>query len=195
MTLAVARRRGRASLGLARTTGQGDGALSKPAEEAIEIAPLQAEDWRRVAEIYAEGIATGDATFEIGVPTWERWDEAHLPDHRLGAWRAGELVGWAALAPVSSRCVYAGVAECSVYVAERARGRGVGVQLLQALVLSSEQAGIWTVQAGIFPENAGSVALHARCGFRVVGTRERLGRRDGVWRDVLLMERRSRLIG
>ena len=129
------------------------------------------------------------------MPTWEHWDETHLLDHRLGAWGSGALLGWAALTAISARPVYAGVAECSVYIAERARGRGVGLRLLQALVRGSERAGIWTVQAGIFPENAASIALHGRCGFRVVGTRERLGQRDGAWRDVILMERRSAQIG
>lgn len=177
--------------------GDGPSSRTQPdrkADALVEIAPLEVGHWPRVAEIYAEGIATGDATFETEVPTWEHWDGMHLPDRRLGAWGSGELLGWAALAPVSARPVYAGVTECSVYVAEEARGRGVGRRLLEALVRDSEQAGIWTVQAGIFAENAGSVALHARCGFRVVGIRERIGLRNGVWRDVLLMERRSALI-
>jgi L-amino acid N-acyltransferase YncA/protein-tyrosine-phosphatase len=174
----------------------------------IRIEPLVPEDWPEVAAIYAEGIATGNATFETAPPTWERWDVSHLADHRLvarvaaggsgaapgpgGALRPGEVVAWAALAPVSDRCVYAGVAEDSIYVAERARGLGVGRRLLTALVERAEEAGIWTVQTGIFPENTASVELHRHCGFRVVGVRERLGQLHGRWRDVLLLERRSR---
>jgi phosphinothricin acetyltransferase len=158
------------------------------------IATLGAGDWPAVRAIFAEGIATGDATFETQAPAWAEWDASHLADHRLVARLGGEVVGWAALSPVSDRCCYAGVAEDSVYVAARARGRGVGTALLAGLVERSERAGIWTLQAGIFPENAASVALHQRCGFRVVGVRERLGRLDGAWRDVLLLERRSEVI-
>jgi L-amino acid N-acyltransferase YncA len=159
----------------------------------LRIDPLQPRDWPAVAAIYAEGIATGNATFETAPPTWERWDATHLPDHRLVV-RAGDgrVVAWAALAPVSDRCVYAGVAEDSIYVAEAARGRGVGRRLLTALLEGAEEAGIWTVQTGIFPENTASVELHRHCGFRVVGVRERLGQLHGRWRDVLLLERRSR---
>jgi L-amino acid N-acyltransferase YncA len=162
--------------------------------DGLRIEPLRPQDWPAVAAIYAEGIATGDATFETAPPTWERWDASHLPDHRLVArTRTGGDAGvaaWAALAPVSDRCAYAGVAESSIYVAERARGLGVGRRLLTALVEGAGQAGIWTVQTGIFPENTASLALHRRCGFRVVGVRERLGRLHGRWRDVLLLERR-----
>lgn len=156
---------------------------------------MRPADWPGAAEIYAEGIATGIATFETEVPTWERWDETHLPEPRLVARRGTDLAGWAALSAVSGRRVYAGVAECSIYVAERERGSGVGTRLLAALVERSERAGIWTIQAGIFRENAASIALHARSGFRVVGIREQLARRDGVWRDVVLMERRSAIVG
>ncbi len=159
------------------------------------IAPLRPADWDDVARIYAEGIATGDATFETDVPDWERWDAAHMPGHRLAATAGGVLVGWAALSAVSERCVYAGVAEVSVYVAATARGRGVGAALLEALIASSEAGGVWTLQAGIFPENEASVRLHERAGFRVVGRRSRLGRLHGAWRDVLLMERRSPVVG
>ncbi len=162
---------------------------------AVAIEPLQPEHWQAVARIYAQGIATGNATFETEVPSWERWDASHLPDQRLVVLRAGELVGWAALSPVSDRCVYGGVAEESVYVAEEARGQGVGRALLEALVESSEAAGIWTIETGIFPENEASVRLHERVGFRVVGVRKRLGKHHGVWRDVLLLERRSPRIG
>ena len=160
-----------------------------------KIVPLRAEHWDAVARIYAQGIATGHATFETEVPSWERWDASHLPDQRLVALREGEVVGWAALSPVSDRCVYGGVAEESVYVAEEARGRGVGQALLEALIERSEAANIWTIQTGIFPENEASVHLHERAGFRIVGTRERLGQHGGVWRDVLLLERRSPTVG
>jgi L-amino acid N-acyltransferase YncA len=157
----------------------------------VEIEPLRPDHWPAVRAIYQAGIATGNATFETAVPTWEAWDAAHLPDHRLVARDDGRVLAWAALAPVSDRCAYAGVAEGSIYVAPGAQGRGVGRQLLDALVASAERAGIWTVQTGIFPENRASVRLHQACGFRVVGVRERLGRLEGRWRDVLLLERRS----
>lgn len=161
----------------------------------MTIEPMEAADWTRVAAIYAEGLATGDATFETAVPSWEDWDADHLESCRLVAREAGAVVGWAALSPVSERCVYGGVAEVSVYVGAVARGRGIGRALLDALVAASEEAGLWTLQAGVFPENTASVAVHERCGFRVVGTRERLGRLDGRWRDVLLLERRSPAVG
>jgi phosphinothricin acetyltransferase len=161
----------------------------------VAIASLGPGDWDDVARIYAEGIATRLATFETEVPSWEAWNDAHLAEHRFMAYEAGRAAGWAALAPVSSRCVYAGVAEVSVYVAAAARGRGVGTALLSALVASSEAGGVWTLEAGILPENEASVRMHERCGFRVVGRRERLGRMDGEWRDVLLLERRSRVAG
>jgi len=157
----------------------------------IALGPLRAEDWEAVGAIYAQGIATRNATFETEVPTFDRWDRAHLSGHRLVARLDDAIVGWAALAPVSDRCVYGGVAEDSVYIAADARGRGVGQALLSTLVERAEDAGIWTVQTGIFPENAASVQLHLRCGFRVVGRRERLAQLDGTWRDVLFLERRS----
>jgi phosphinothricin acetyltransferase len=152
-------------------------------------------DWPSVASIYADGIATGDATFETVVPPFEAWDASHLAAPRLVARRDGQVLAFAGLAPVSARAVYRGVAEVTIYVAAAARGRGVGRRLLEALVEAAEAAGIWTLQAGIFPENEASVALHRACGFRVVGRRERLGELDGVWRDVLLLERRSARIG
>ena len=167
------------------------------------IEELRAGDRQAVLDIYAEGIATGDATFETEAPSWEKWDASHLREPRLVA-RTGEGVkegmqedvkGWAALSPVSSRVVYAGVAEVSVYVGAGSRGEGVGGALLAALVEASERAGLWTLQAGIFPENEASVRLHLRCGFREVGRRERIGRMDGRWRDTLLFERRSRVVG
>lgn len=153
------------------------------------------DDWADVRRIYAQGIATGDATFETEVPSWEEWDRAHLAEVRLVARRGGGVVGWAALNPVSGRCVYGGVAEVSVYVAAEDRGEGVGRALLEELIRASEAAGLWTLQAGIFPENRASVRLHESCGFRRVGRRERLGRLAGRWRDVLLLERRSDLVG
>ena len=158
------------------------------------IDAMRAEDWGRVRSIYLEGIATGHATFETDAPPWEAWDAGHLQKPRLVARAGDEILGWAALSPVSSRCVYGGVAEVSVYVGEEGRGRGVGRALLEALVGESEQAGIWTLQAGIFPENTASVRLHLRCGFREVGRRERIGKLKGVWRDTLLLERRSRSV-
>jgi L-amino acid N-acyltransferase YncA len=160
----------------------------------MELQAMQPGDWPEVRAIFEAGIATGDATFETVAPDWPAWDAAHLPDHRLVARDGGRVVGWTALAPVSDRCAYAGVAEASIYVAPHAQGRGVGRALLAAVVASAERGGIWTVQTGIFPENRASVRLHEACGFRVVGVRERLGRLHGRWRDVLLLERRSPVI-
>jgi L-amino acid N-acyltransferase YncA len=151
---------------------------------------MRSEDWPRVAEIYAEGIATGEATFETDVPSWVEWDSSHRPDLRIVAERGGELVGWAALAPVSRRPCYAGVAEESVYVADRTRGRGVGSSLLRTLLERADRAGVWTIQTSIFPENVASIELHRRCGFRAVGRRERIAQLRGVWRDTVVMERR-----
>jgi L-amino acid N-acyltransferase YncA len=156
------------------------------------IRELDPKDWPAVRTIFEEGIATGQATFETEAPSWEDWDGAH--SMRLVAEEDGEVVGWAALAPYSARACYAGVAEESVYVAARARGKGVGRALLAALVDRSEHAGIWTLQAGVFPENRASVTLHLGCGFRLVGVLERIGRLNGEWRDVLLLERRSEVI-
>jgi phosphinothricin acetyltransferase len=158
----------------------------------VSCRSLTAEDWPDVKAIYEEGIASGDATFERAAPPWPDWDAAHLSSCRIVALSGdGRMVGWAALSPVSSRCVYTGVAEVSVYVTSSARGRGVGTRLLTTLVERSEANGLWTLQAGIFPENTASVTLHERCGFRIVGRRERLGQMGGRWRDVLLLERRS----
>ena len=164
-------------------------------ESRVRLEPLRPEHWPRVAEIYRQGIATGNATFETEVPSWESWDEAHLEEGRLVAVLDREVVGWAALSPVSERCVYAGVAEVSVYVAEAARGAGVGRRLLEGLVQASEEAGVWTLQAGMFPENEASLALHRAAGFRLLGRREGLGKLEGRWRDVLLLERRSEAVG
>jgi L-amino acid N-acyltransferase YncA len=164
-------------------------------EDEIRIEPLRPEDWPSVRAIYLEGIATGNATFEQTAPEWEKWDAGHLPEARIVARSDGNVLGWAALSGVSSRCVYAGVAEVSIYVAERARGRRVGRRLMAQLIADSEAAGIWTLQAGIFPENVASIALHESAGFRIVGRRERLGQMNGCWRDVVLMERRSAVTG
>jgi L-amino acid N-acyltransferase YncA len=161
---------------------------------AVDVRHLRPADWPEVARILGEGIATGNATFETEVPSWADWDAAHLAEHRLLAEREGRVVGWIALAPVSARECYAGVAEVSVYVGEEARGEGVGAELLAALVESSERARIWTLQTGAFPENEASLRLLRRFGFRAVGTRERIGRLHGFWRDVLLLERRSEVI-
>lgn len=159
------------------------------------VGEMRDVDWGMVRSIYQEGIATGNATFETSVPAWEAWDAGHLRDCRFIAREEGRVVGWAVLSPVSGRCVYAGVAEVSVYVTASARGKGVGKALLRALVEGSERQGIWTLQAGIFPENEASIALHKSCGFREVGRRERLGQMNGAWRDVVLMERRSNVVG
>lgn len=168
-----------------------------PAETkpAIAVVPMGPGDWDAVRAIYREGIATRNATFETEAPAWEKWDRDRLPCCRLVARDGTGVLGWAALSPVSSRLVYAGVAEASIYVAAQARGRGIGAALLQALITASEQAGIWTLQAGIFPENAASLPMCQRAGFRIVGTRERIGCMDGRWRDTVLMERRSAVAG
>jgi L-amino acid N-acyltransferase YncA len=163
---------------------------SRPAT-AVDIEPMGPADWPAVREIYAAGIATANATFETEPPDWARWDASHLAEHRFVARQGDTVVGWVALAPVSDRCAYAGVAENSVYLTSDARGQGVGRQLLEAAIRSADAAGIWTLQTGIFPENAVSIELHRRCGFRIVGVRERLGMLHGSWRDVVLMERRK----
>lgn len=160
-----------------------------------EIVPMTQQHWEAVREIYAQGIATGNATFEQAVPAWKEWDSRHLATCRLVAHLGTEVLGWAALSRVSARRVYEGVAEVSIYVADQAQGQGIGSRLLAALVAESEQNGIWTLQAGIFPENAASMRVHQQAGFRVVGTRERIGCMDGRWRDTMLMERRSAVIG
>ena len=159
--------------------------------EELTIRELRPEHWPGVARVFEDGIATRNATFETEAPTWEAWDSSHLPEHRVVALRGGDVIGWAAVSPVSDRCCYGGVVENSVYVAESARGQGVGQRLLEELIASTEAAGIWTIEAGMFPENDGSIRLHERVGFEVVGRRKRLGKLDGVWRDVILLERRS----
>jgi phosphinothricin acetyltransferase len=152
--------------------------------------------WDEVRAIYLEGLATGDASFETSAPEWERWDASHMRCCRLVALEGARVAGWAALSAVSARSVYAGVAEVSVYVGAEFRGTGAGRLLLSTLVAESEGNGVWTLQAGVFPENVASVALHLACGFREVGRRESIGRtKDGRWRDTLLLERRSRVVG
>jgi L-amino acid N-acyltransferase YncA len=156
----------------------------------VLVRPLHPDDYPAVAAIFAEGIATGLATFETTVPTWEDWDAVHLDEHRFVAELDGEVVGWVAVVPYSRRPVYRGVGEESVYVAERARGREVGRALLDAVIESARAGGLWTLQAGIFPGNGASLAVHRGAGFREVGVRERIGQLDGVWRDVILLELR-----
>jgi L-amino acid N-acyltransferase YncA len=163
-------------------------------DQILTIDEMLPEDWNHVVNIYLEGIATGNATFQQSAPSWEEWDTNHLGRGRFVARSNGLVVGWAALTPVSSRCVYSGVAEVSVYVSSTQQGKGIGSSLLDRLIESSEKEGIWTLQAGIFPENKSSIALHKKKGFRVVGVRERIGKMNGVWRDVILLERRSESI-
>jgi phosphinothricin acetyltransferase len=160
----------------------------------VEIRELREEDWPAVRSIFEQGIAGGNATFEAEAPSWEAWDGAQLDDHRWVAVAGGRVVGWAAAHPVSSRPCYRGVVEHSVYVDDGSQGRGIGRALLERLFESTEKAGIWTIQTGVFPENEASLALHEKCGFRVVGRQERLGKLDGVWRDVVVLERRSERI-
>jgi phosphinothricin acetyltransferase len=156
------------------------------------IDQMTPNDWEQVRSIYLEGIRGGNATFETDAPSWEKWDEGHLSIGRLVMRDKEQVVGWAALSPVSKRVVYRGVVEVTVYVAESARGKGIGRALLEALIAESEKNGIWTLQASIFPENTASIELHLRCGFREVGRRERIAMLNGVWRDTLLFERRRR---
>ncbi len=161
---------------------------------------MKQEDWEQVRSIYLEGIRTGNSTFESNAPDWEKWDSSHLPDHRLVVREGNRILAWAALSPVSSRCVYSGVAELSLYVTAECRGKGVGSVLLEAVILSTEKAGLWTLQGGIFPENTASLSLAKKHGFKEVGKREKLGKMTygflaGTWRDVILVERRSTVAG
>jgi phosphinothricin acetyltransferase len=160
----------------------------------MEIIPLLPEHWQAVRTIYEQGIATGHATFQTSAPEWGEWDDAHLKHCRLVAILDNRVAGWAALTPVSGRCVYAGVAEVSVYIAAFSRGLGIGEELLQALIAESEKNGLWTLQAGIFPENIASIRIHEKTGFRQVGYREKIGQMNGIWRDTVLLERRSKII-
>jgi len=161
----------------------------------ISVRPMQPDDWSLVSQIYKEGIATGFATFEKSIPSYKSWNSAHMQSCRIVAIENKTILGWAALSPVSSRCVYGGVAEVSVYISEKHRGKGVGKLLIQSLIEKSESEGIWTLQSGIFPENEGSIRLHEKAGFRRIGKRERVGRLDGIWKDNVLFERRSKTVG
>jgi L-amino acid N-acyltransferase YncA len=161
----------------------------------VQLQLLQKEHWPRVRAIYQEGIATGQATFLPAAPEWEEWDEGHLAHSRIVALSGGDVTGWAALSPVSRRPHYEGVAEVSVYVSEAARGKKIGSALLSELIRQSEANGIWTLQSSIFPENLASVRLHEQHGFRLMGRRERIARHNGVWRDTIIMERRSKIVG
>jgi phosphinothricin acetyltransferase len=161
----------------------------------MTIITMLTDHWEAVKIIYEQGIDTGNATFETAAPSWQAWNSAHLKTCRIIAIENDEVLGWAALTPVSSRCVYAGVAEVSVYVAANARGKNVGSRLLHELISQSEQDGIWTLQSGIFPENNASIAIHEKNGFRIIGYRERIGKMGDIWRDNILMERRSSKIG
>lgn len=160
----------------------------------MKIRNLLAVDWEQVRLIYEKGINTGNATFQTSSPSWEDWNASHLASCRVVAEKDGQLLGWAALTPVSSRCVYAGVAEVSVYVDPEQSGKGIGLILLNELVHLSEAEGIWTLQAGIFPENTASLRIHEKAGFRILGIREKIGKQNGIWRDNVLLERRSKLI-
>jgi phosphinothricin acetyltransferase len=162
---------------------------------SIDIWAMTPADWEAVRTIYVEGIATGQATFEVEAPSWEQWDAAHSSFARLVARRGESIAGWAALSPVSRRRCYAGVAEVSVYVGAAHRSRGIGEALLRAIIAESERHGIWTLQGATFPENAASRRLQAACGFREIGRRERVAQLDGVWRDTILTERRSPIVG
>lgn len=161
-------------------------------KDSIIIDEMLTKDWESIRSIYEEGIFTGNATFQVTVPSWEEWNQNHLKELRLVARVNGEVLGWVALSPISSRCVYRGVAEVSVYISKNARGMGIGSKLLEILVEQSEKKGYWTLQAGIFPENIASLQLHKKYNFVVVGKREKIGKLNGVWRDVLLLERRSK---
>jgi phosphinothricin acetyltransferase len=161
----------------------------------ITLNLMKPSEWEAVKEIYEEGIATGNATFQQSAPTWNEWNDSHLQHSRIVAKEGDEILASAALTPVSGRCVYAGVAEVSVYVSDKARGKGLGKQLLQKLIDESEANGIWNLQAGIFPENTASIKIHDAGGFRIYVTRERIGKMNGVWRDNLQLERRSKTVG
>lgn len=167
--------------------------MNKPSSISIRL--MQATDWQAVSKIYKEGIETGYATFEKDIPSYQSWDDAHMKTCRIVALKNEDILGWAALSAVSSRCVYGGVAEVSVYVAKEARGQGVGKLLMENLINKSEKEGLWTLQSGIFPENKGSIKLHEQMGFRYIGKREKVGNLDGVWKDNVLFERRSSIVG
>lgn len=161
----------------------------------VDIKHIEAQDWEAIAVIYRLGIETGIATFETKIPSWENWDQAHFKTCRFAAWLENKLVGWAALSPVSDRCVYGGVAEVSVYVDTNQKGKGIGTKLLESLIEASENEGIWTLQSGIFRENEGSIQLHKKVGFREIGYREKVGKRNGIWHDNVILEKRSKIVG
>ena len=161
----------------------------------MEIKPITKDNFSEVIEIYNQGLATNIATFQNDSPQWEEWDKGHLDFCRISIYDSNKMLGWASLTPVSSRCVYAGVAEVSIYIAQDERGKGIGKTLLAGLIQRSEENGIWTLQSGIFAENESSIRLHEKCGFRLVGYREKIGKKNGVWKDNVLMERRSKNIG
>ncbi len=162
---------------------------------SMELSVITERIYPQIRSIYEEGIETGLATFETKSTEWEPWNASHLAYGRQAAVQEGEVLGWAALTPVSSRCVYGGVAELSVYVASKARGKGVGTFLLENLIAESEENGIWTLQAGIFKENKASIALHEKCGFRIIGYREKIGKLGNEWKDNVILERRSKIVG
>ena len=161
----------------------------------MEIKKIEISDYPQVAAIYLQGIATGIATFQTEAADWETWNKSHLANCRLAAFENNQMAGWAALSPVSSRCVYAGVAEVSIYIAENFRGKGVGKYLLLKLIQESESAGLWTLQSGIFSDNIASIKVHELCGFRTIGYREKIGKKDEVWKNNIIMERRSKIVG
>ena len=164
-------------------------------KHSMIIDEMITEDWESVCSIYEEGILTGNATFQVTVPSWEEWDRSHLTGLRFVERLKSEVIAWIALTPISSRCVYEGVAEVSIYISKAVRGRGVGSRLFDILIEQSEKKGYWTLQSGIFPENTASLQLHKKHGFIVVGKREKIGKLNGIWRDVLLLERRSNING
>ena len=161
----------------------------------MEIRPITKDNFSEVVEIYKQGLATNIATFQNDLPQWEDWNKGHLDFCRISIYENNKMLGWTALTPVSSRCVYAGVAEVSVYIAQKERGKGIGKILLNELITQSEANGIWMLQSGIFSENQSSIKLHEKCGFRMVGYREKIGKKNGIWKDNILMEHRSKNIG
>ncbi len=161
----------------------------------MEFSTIDKINYPEIAKVYQEGIDTGFATFETKAPNWESWDNAHIQHSRISCYENSTLLGWGALSPVSSRCVYGGVAEVSVYISAAARGKGIGTHILNKLIDESEKNNIWTLQSGVFRENKASIAIHEKCGFRIIGYKERIGKLHGVWKDNILLERRSEIVG
>lgn len=161
----------------------------------MDIRTINQQNFDQVCRIYKAGIETGIATFQNDIPDWDSWDKSHLSNCRIAMFDGDEMIGWAALTPVSGRCVYAGVAEVSVYVATNFRGKRIGELLLNSLITESENDGLWTLQSGIFAENINSIKLHEKCGFRQIGYREKIGMKGGIWKDNIIMERRSKIVG